>query len=231
MLRYALAPETYKLIYGSYQRFTPSQIDEMPKTLSLCTARGMNAAFQLLVCKDTDWALNVGKRPQLSQSGARPTVRIAAPEGVSLNIEDMHMCDDGYYRADALLNDEVTEQKADYTRAVYCEIKVPADKPAGEYTYTLRLYEGNMFEDEVQVGEVTVSLKVYPVTLHGSTENKFYLDLWQHLSNIARKHEVTLWSDEHFAVLEPYVKSLADLGQKAVTLTPKGAISRRRPFT
>lgn len=218
MLRYALAPETYKLIYGSYQKFTPTQIDEMTKALSLCTARGMNAAFQLLVCKDTDWALNVGKRPHLSQKGAIPTVRIAAPEGVSLNIQDMHMCDDGYYRADALLNDEVTEQKADYTRAVYCEIGVPADKPAGEYTYTLRLFEGNMFEDETQVGEVTVTLTVYPVTLHAPRENKFYLDLWQHLSNIARKHEVKLWSDEHFAVLEPYVKSLADLGQKAVTL-------------
>ena len=60
MLRYALVPETYKLIYGSYQRFHPSQIDDLPKELSLCTARGMSASFQILVCKDTDWALNVG---------------------------------------------------------------------------------------------------------------------------------------------------------------------------
>jgi len=218
MLRYALVPETYKLIYGSYQRFSPTQMDEMPKEISLCTAKGMNAAFQLLVCKDTDWALNIGNALHLSQSGARPTVRIAAPACISLNIEDMHMCDDGYYRADALLGDEVTEQNANYTRAVYCEIDVPADMPEGEYSYTVSLYENTMFEDEKQVGEVTVTLRVYPVTMHKPTENKFYLDLWQHLSNIARKHEVKLWSDEHFAVLEPYVKSLAELGQKAVTL-------------
>ncbi len=218
MIRYALAPETFKLVYGSYQQFHPTQIDEMPGTISLSTARGMNASFQLLVCKDTPWALNVGKTPHLSQKGAIPTLRVAAPEGVSLHIEDMHVCDDGYFRADALLDDEVTEQAADYTRAVYCEVEIPADAPAGKKTVTLALFESTMFEDEKKVGEVTAEIEVFSVTMHKPSENKFYLDLWQHLSNIARKHEVRLWSDEHFAALEPYVKSLADLGQKAVTL-------------
>lgn len=218
MIRYALAPETFKLVYGSYQQFHPTMIDEMPKTLSLCTARGMNAAFQLLLSSEDAWALNVGAGLWLSQKGRMQTVRLQAPEGVSVRIEEMHRCDDGYFRADALLETEVTEQDANYTRAVYCEIDVPADKPAGDYSYTLCLFEGNLFEDEKKIGEVTVNLTVYPVTMHAPQENRFYLDLWQHLSNIARKHEVKLWSDEHFAVLEPYVESLAELGQKAVTL-------------
>ncbi|MBQ9794946.1 MAG: hypothetical protein IJW34_08390, partial [Clostridia bacterium] len=154
MTRYALAPETFKLVYGSYQQFHPTQIDEMPKTISLATARGMNASFQLLVCKDTAWALNVGNAPHLSQKGAIPTLRVAAPEGVSLHIEDMHVCDDGYFRADALLDDEVTEQAAEYTRGVYCEVEIPADAPAGKRTVTLALFESTMFEDEKKVGEV-----------------------------------------------------------------------------
>ena len=219
MTRYALAPETFKLVYGSYQQFHPTQIDEMPGTISLSTARGMNAAFQLLVCKDTAWALNVGKRPHLSQKGAIPTLRVAAPEGVSLHIEDMHICDDGYFRADALLNDEVTEQNAEYTRAIYCEVEVPADAPVGKKTVTLTLFESTMFEDEKKVGEVTAEIEIYPVTMHKPTENKFYLDLWQHLSNIARKHEVTLWSDEHFAAMKPLMARLADAGQKVITAT------------
>ena len=218
MIRYALVPETYKLVYGSYQQFHPTKIDDMSKTISLCTARGMNASFQLLVCKDTPWALNVGTVPHLSQKGALPTLRVAAPAGVSLHIEDMHVCDDGYFRADALLEDEVTEQTANYTRAIFCEVEIPADAPAGKQTVTLSLFERAMFEDEVKVGEVTAEIEVFPVVMHAPAENKFHLDLWQHLSNIARKHEVKLWSDAHFAVLEPYVKSLADLGQKAVTL-------------
>lgn len=218
MIRYALAPETFKLVYGSYQQFHPTMLDDMPKTLSLCTAKGMKAAFQLLISSENAWALNVGKGLWLSQKGNLRTVRVQAPEGVSAYIEDMHRCDDGYFRADALLEAEVTEQTANYTRAVYCEMDIPADMPDGEYSYTLRLFVGNMFGDETLLGEVTVKLTVYPVTMHVPCENKFYLDLWQHLSNIARKHEVKLWSDEHFTVLEPYVKSLAELGQKAVTL-------------
>ena len=49
-------------------------------------------------------------------------------------------------------------------------------------------------------------------------EHRFHLDLWQHPSNIARKHETPLWSDAHFAVLERYVESLGALGQKCVTV-------------
>ena len=37
-------------------------------------------------------------------------------------------------------------------------------------------------------------------------------------SNIARKYDLDLWSDEHFAVMENYISSLADLGQKALTV-------------
>lgn len=217
MIRYALAPETYKLVYGSYQQFHPSQIDEMPKTLSLSVARGMTAAFQLLICADETWALQVGKAPWFSQKGPIRNVRVSAPENVSMNIVDMHRCDDGYFRADALLDDEVTEQAAGYTRAVYCQVTLPEDAE-GVYTIPVSLYTGRLFEDEAVLGQVSVEVTVYPVSVPKSGEQSFYLDLWQHLSNIARKHEVKLWSDEHFAVLEPYVRSLAELGQKAVTL-------------
>ncbi len=226
MIRYALVPETFKLVYGSYQQFHPSRLDELPKTLALCTARRMSAAFQLLLCADEAWALQIGKGLWLSQRGSVPTVRVEASctsaEGVapavSLQIEGMHRDDDGYFRADALLGQEVTEQNAEEPRAVYCEIGLSDDVPAGEYRLTLRLFCSRMFEDETPVGEASVLLTVYPVEMHGSAENKFYLDLWQHPCNIARKHGVPLWSDEHFAVLEPYVRSLGELGQRAVTL-------------
>jgi hypothetical protein len=61
-------------------------------------------------------------------------------------------------------------------------------------------------------------LKVYPVTLPDYRDWSFYLDLWQHNSNVARKHDVPLWSDAHFAVLENYVKSLSALGQRSITI-------------
>lgn len=215
MIRYALQPETFKLVYGSYQQFHPEQLEDMPKTLSLCTAQNMPAAFQLLVCADEDWTLNTGDALWLSQKGQTQTVRVQASPEVTLSIEDMHRDDNGYFRADALLAQQTIEQTAGYTRAVYCEVQFPA---AGEYDVTISLYASRLFEDEVPVGEVSVHLTVYPVACPVLTEGKFYLDFWQHLSNLARQHETPLWSDAHFAVLEPYVRSLAELGQRAVTL-------------
>ena len=218
MIRYAIVPDTFKLVYGDYDRFHPELLDGMGKELSLCAGRNMTAAFQLLVVSDEPWALNVGKALWLSQKGAVQTVRVAASRGVKLNIEDMHEDDDRFFRADALLTQDVTEQPANYTRAVYCEIDVPSSAEPGEKEYEVSLYAQRMFEDETKVGSVKVKLEVLPFILPNARDNKFHLDLWQHLSNLARKHEVPLWSDAHFRVLEKYVSTMADLGQKAVTL-------------
>ena len=59
---------------------------------------------------------------------------------------------------------------------------------------------------------------MFAYTLPERKDIKFHLDLWQHNSNIARKHDVPLWSDEHFAVIKNYVDSLANIGQKSITV-------------
>jgi hypothetical protein len=59
---------------------------------------------------------------------------------------------------------------------------------------------------------------VKDVVLPQPKDFKFYLNLWQHPSNIARKYCVELWSDEHFRILENYILSLAQLGQKTATI-------------
>lgn len=218
MIRYALQPDTFKLVYGSYQQFHPTMLDEMPRTLSLVAASDMPATFQLLVCADEDWTLTTGNAFWASQRGKPLTVRVQAPDFLKLSIEDMHTDNDGYARADALLTQREIEQPAGCTRAIFCELAFPQGTAPGEYDVTLELFSSRLFEDETKVGEVSVHVRLFPAALPPREERKFHLDLWQHLSNIARKHETPLWSDAHFAVLEPYVRSLAELGQRAVTL-------------
>lgn len=211
MIRAALAPDTFKLTLdasGAYKPFA----DE---PLRLSAAKGTQAAFQLLLTADEPWALNVGASAWCSQRGELLTVRVEAPPDVMLRIEGMHLDDDGCRRADALLHQEVTEQAANEPCAVYCEVF--ADEP-GERTVTLRLFASRLFGDETPAGELTARVKVFPVTLPKPGEGRFYLDLWQHPSNLARKYEVPLWSDAHFSLLEPFLRSLVDLGQRAVTL-------------
>lgn len=75
------------------------------------------------------------------------------------------------------------------------EIKISADK-----TYTLG-----------------ITIEVLEHSLPPAEEWEYYLDLWQHPAAIARVHNVTLWSKEHFELMKPYYTMLAEAGQKVIT--------------
>ena len=219
-IRFGLRNEDFKLVGGSLRTFNGSTIDSFGKTLSVCAAKNDWAAFELVLQCDEDYALNVGRAPWFSQDMERPVIRLAAdcPFETTLNIIDMHPDDDRYLKADALLTSPTLEFDAKTIRSVWVEMKIPADADAGSYTCTVSLWAGNMLADETKVGEAVVTLEVLNYTMPARSERKCHLDLWQHSSNIARKHEVEMWSDAHFAVLEPYIKSLGELGQSAATL-------------
>ena len=126
--------------------------------------------------------------------------------------------DDRTMKADILLQDEVVKVPADMLHCVWVEIKVPENMESKTYAGYIKIYTQRMFEDEELYKTLYFFIDVKNVKLPDPRDYSFHLDLWQHLSNIARKHEVRLWSDRHFEILEHYVKSLADLGQKAVSI-------------
>src|SRR5699024_8601706 len=47
----------------------------------------------------------------------------------------------------------------------------------------------------------------------------FHLDLWQNPFAVARYHDVPLWSEQHWALLEPLLEMLANAGQKSITVS------------
>ena len=221
-IRFGLRPENYKLTTGNFWTFDPASVDTFGTSIAVSAGRGDWAAIQAVITCDEDYVLNVGDAAWFSQKGELPVLRLAAktnaPIAVGLNILDMHADDDRLYKADAILTNPVLELPRGEVRAVWCELSVPADTAPGIYTVALSLYQGSMLNAETKIADAEITLEVLDYTMPVPSEHKFHLDLWQHCSNIARKHETPLWSDAHFAVLEQYVRSLGELGQKAVTL-------------
>ena len=191
----------------------------------LIAARNDTASFQIILRSDKNYSVNVSLQEWASAKyrrllGEHERLRIAVdcPFEVKLYNEGFLTDDDESEKADIILHQNVRESRAKISSAVWADVIVPVDAVPGEYTVTVRLFASLHNDDETVVDSVTLPLRVADYVLSCPTERKFHLDLWQHTSNIARRHDVPLWSDAHFNVLRNYVRSLASLGQKAVTV-------------
>lgn len=212
-LIYSLQPESTK----PFLNYKPEVVTD----LQLCSGRRDTAAFELVVFSPKKGAsLTLGTSAALSQLGQVDAARVACRSElpVKMNLMAFHPVDSGDPVADALLEDERVDIAPDTCGAVYVEVTVPEDTEPGTYTVSLDIFESRMFTDEKKVGTYTAALTVYAYTLPTRLDLDFHLDIWQHNTGLARVFGVPLWSDEHFALIEKAVASLASLGQKAVTL-------------
>lgn len=196
------------------------------KPVSLSGAKNGEAFCSLLILpdqRDNHATVSVGENPAFSRYGLYENYRVSAvcsvPEvKVSCKLIDMVPDDAGIYTADIILEQDYIEMKDRIGQQVMVLCEVPENVQAGAYTVTVQVCRSIGFAPEEVVKTYEIPLTVYDYAMPSPAEYKFHLDLWQHNSNIARKHDVSLYSDAHFAVIESYVKSLAALGQKAVTV-------------
>lgn len=98
---------------------------------------------------------------------------------------------------------------ANTTQPVWLSIKVPVTIPAGIYHGALKVGKVNL----------PYQIQVLEHTLAPASEWQYHLDLWQSPNAISRMHKVKDWSPAHFAAMAPYMKMLADAGQKVITAT------------
>lgn len=99
-------------------------------------------------------------------------------------------------------------------RPVWVTVKVPRDATPGEYAgaITVTSADGDKFT-------LPLNLTVQGAALPAPEEWGYHLDLWQHPTSVARAQGLEVWSDEHFAALEPVMRRLAEAGQKVITAT------------
>lgn len=101
------------------------------------------------------------------------------------------------------------------TRPVWLSVKIPANTVEGIYRGYVTIKEG----ENKNLAILNYTIEVLNHTLPAPKYWKYHLDLWQNPYSVSRVYGVKDWSNEHFNAMRPYMKMLADAGQKAITTT------------
>ena len=215
-LRIALLEESYKhAVPGDEPVFGC-------KKISLECVRNSFAAFQVAVKSDTDCLISLTDSTAFSIYPGTAHLRLVSHiNGIGrLDIKQITPVpdDNDVLRWDCIENTDYFMMKAGRTHIMWCETDISEDIQPGSYSGTFKVFSHRTFQNEILLEECSIDLTVADITLPESTDYNMQLNLWQHISNIARKHDVRLFSDEHFAVVEKYVYSLVRLGQKYITV-------------
>lgn len=173
--------------------------------ITLTAWRGERVNAQVVVTADIP----------LKQLRIAPLALTATATGVKPIVAETrfvrHVLADGKPQADIIDTEAMIAQAAGINRPVWVAIDVPRDAVPGPYQGTLTVRAENGAID------FPIRLDVLPATLPAPKDWSFHLDIWQHPQAVARWHDVPLWSPEHFALLKPLMKRLADAGQKNIT--------------
>lgn len=202
--------------------FKASQLNKTPRPASeIFSAKNDRASFQIIV--DTDnksCRLNIGKMPGMGSNIGKPVYRVAvdAPFEMRLYTEGYLPDAENVFYADMLDTAVLKDYDGTLAPAVWVDIIVSRTAEAKTYDVNVSLYASVGALPERLLGTQKILLTVCENTFPDPKEYKIYLDLWQHNSNLARYYGVDLWSDEHFSHIENVVASLAELGQKSVTV-------------
>ena len=127
------------------------------------------------------------------------------------------------YLSDALFSEPVQTVPASWPELVWMSVDIPPETPVGEYAGTVTV---SAVSGETTVAQLSlqVSIQVAPWTIPDAEDRQFHLDLWQFPVSVLDRYNdanpddrIEIWSEEHYALLEPTYRYLAGLGQRTVT--------------
>jgi hypothetical protein len=220
-LRIGLGDAMVKLCWD---RVTDGVMTDIADEVDLYCARNGVVGAQVRVLADEPYVLSVDRTNWLHALGFQPRVRLEV-RFPSLPGDAVEVFPVGYVEGDDRREWMEYLSRAGYAevppyrpQAVYIRVRVPANLRPGMHEGEVRAYTQTGFEDETAAWEGTIRLHVAETVLPDVSEWSYHLDLWQHCTAIARQHGVALWSDDHFALIDHYYASLAQLGQKAVSV-------------
>lgn len=216
-----IMPESYKLSYAASETGEYGFVLPKEKAEVFPAARGGKAAFQIIMSSGSEYAADIGSYGWFSQNPDRVIYRLKTICAFKseMHIEGPSADKDGTLYADILLSSETAEKGAFEPCGIFVEVDIPEDAEAGKYDISFEVFSRISTGDEEKLPLVLKArIEVFDYVMKPDTEKRYHLDLWQHNSNISRKHEVPLYSEKHFEIMEKYLSSLASLGQKAVTV-------------
>lgn len=204
-----LTDNAYKARMGT----TPATLKE----LSSC--KNESASFQLFL-KEKEGILSHSNEKTLLPNLTLPVYRVEIVSDVPIeSFIETYLPDD----KNQLVTDRLTKEphivfSEQQPGMLWIEAHIPKDFAGTSTEIRIMVYKSTAFQDEEKVKELILPINVHPYVLPEPKDYTFFLDLWQHSSNVARQYGLPLWSDDHFAVLEKVVASLAKLGQKSVMI-------------
>lgn len=115
---------------------------------------------------------------------------------------------------DIIDNAKILDMPAGSVRPVWVAIDIPSKTKPGKYV-------GHVIVSSHGLDDIAfeIQLEVLSPLLPPPSKWSFYLDLWQNPWSVARFHDVEPWSDEHWLLLDPLIRNLAEAGQKCITTT------------
>ncbi|MBQ7839842.1 MAG: DUF4091 domain-containing protein [Lachnospiraceae bacterium] len=94
-------------------------------------------------------------------------------------------------------------------RTFWIRLDVPADAVPGTYPVTIKLVFRNDRQYGPETYEKTMLIEVLPVSV---PEQKLIYTRWFYADCIADQHNVPVFSEEHWALMDKYIAAAADLG-------------------
>lgn len=192
-----------------YQR---NAVPALAKTLNLYAWKGERVSAQAVLLtpkavKDFNFTvsdLRSGKNVIPSSAVNKYFVRYVMSD-VMGNKNDSCLVGDWLKPADKM------SLEAQNLRPMWLDIRVPQNAASGKYKGTLTARcDGKSLS-------IPFVLEVGKRTLPEASKWKFHLDLWQNPYSVARFYNVPLWSKQHFDLMRPIMKLLAEAGQKVIT--------------
>ena len=126
--------------------------------------------------------------------------------------------DETVFLSDALFPQPPRKQAKSYPVVIWMSIDIPENTRPGEYTGSITVSSTSGEKINLQV-----AIQVTPWTMPPASERQFHLDLWQFPVSVLDRYndangkKIKTWSEEHYALLEPTYRYLAELGQRTVT--------------
>ena len=126
--------------------------------------------------------------------------------------------DETAHLSDALFPQPPQKQAKSYPMMVWMSMDIPENATPGEYTGSITVSSTSGEKIDLQV-----AIQVTPWTMPPASERQFHLDLWQFPVSVLDRYndangkKIKTWSEDHYALLEPTYRYLAELGQRTVT--------------
>lgn len=202
-------------------RFIPSTVRQIGNLKNNCeeindkfALKNEETSVQIELFLDKKTWVNLDDVMTLPWEGLVENLRFEIESDVEckLYFEGDVLDDDLRYKKDIILNKKSGYLPKGFSN-LWLEMKSDTE---GVHDVTVKIYKSEGFDDEELIFEKTLKFEVSSVEI--PEKNIFYLDLWQHLSSLARVYDVEYYSDEHFRIIENFMKPLADAGQKVCDL-------------